>query len=134
MKLSECGVVAIARDLALEELSEALDQVQVRRIGWQIQQLDAQGFGRISYRRRVIVRHIVEYDQQTLVTIGASDLLQYGCDPLGITRLPAFPAEQALVVGGIDPNEEGDQQGAAGRLFDLSAIFGNVMPQVEGLQ
>ena len=38
-KLRKSRVEAIAGDLALQELPEPLDQIQIGRIGWKIQQL-----------------------------------------------------------------------------------------------
>jgi len=53
----------------------------------------------------MVVGGIVEDDQKALAGIRLPDLLEHCCDPLGITRLPAFPADQALVVRGIGPND-----------------------------
>ncbi len=97
------GVIAIARHFALEVLPEALNQVQIRRIGRQIEQFDPQCLRCLRDWGRLIVRRVVQHDQEPPPWIGGADLLEQLRDPLGITRLPAFQGDQALVVGGIGP-------------------------------
>jgi hypothetical protein len=104
-KLGEGGVIAIAGHLALEKLPETLDQVQVRRVGWQKQQLDAQFLGSCLHWRGVVVGRIVEHQQETLAWIGTPDQVQQVDDPLGITRLPSLPTDEVLVVGRIGPKD-----------------------------
>src|SRR4051794_20051853 len=51
----------------------------------------------------MIVGRIVEHNQQPLAWIGRSYLVQQLCDPLAITRLAAFQANQVTLVGRIGP-------------------------------
>ena len=51
----------------------------------------------------MIVGRIVKHNQQPLAWIGCSYLLQQLCDPLAITRLAAFQANQVTLVGRISP-------------------------------
>jgi hypothetical protein len=104
-ELRKGGVVAIARHLALQELPEALDQVQVRRVGRQIEQFDVECSGCLDHRRRTIVRRVIEHDEQRHIWGGRSDLAKQQCDPLGITRLATFPANQVVRVGRIGPKD-----------------------------
>jgi hypothetical protein len=57
---------------ALEELPEALDQVQVRRVGWQVEQFDAEGFGGLHHYWCVVVAGVVENNQQALAGVRLS--------------------------------------------------------------
>jgi hypothetical protein len=56
-------------------------------------------------RWRVMIRSIVEDDEQPLAWIGGANLSQQLNDALGITRLPSFQADQVTVVGRISPND-----------------------------
>ena len=51
----------------------------------------------------MIVGCIVKHNQQPLAWIGCSYLLQQLRDPLGITRLASFQANQVALVGRISP-------------------------------
>jgi hypothetical protein len=50
-----------------------------------------------------MVGSVVKDDEQPLTWIGGSDFSQQLHDPLGITRLPSFQADQVTVVGRISP-------------------------------
>ena len=79
------------------------NQVQIGRIGRQIQQLYPQRCRRLSDRWRMMVGGVIKHDQQPLAAIGGSDLSQQLDDPLGITRRRPFQANQVTVVGRIGP-------------------------------
>ena len=51
----------------------------------------------------MVVGCVVEYNQQPLAWIGCSYLVQQLRDPLTITRLAAFQANQVTLVGRISP-------------------------------
>lgn len=104
-KLRKGGVVAIARDLPLEELPEALDEIQVRRVRREIQQLNAVRLGRRGDGWRPVVGRVVEHHEQQDVGVGLADTGDERSDPLGVTRFPALPTDQALVIGGIGPKD-----------------------------
>jgi hypothetical protein len=104
-KLRKGRVVAIARHLSFQKLPEPLDQIEIGRIGWQIQQLDPQPFGCFTNRTCMIVGCIIEHNQQPLAWIGCSYLLQQLRDPLGITRLATLQANQIARVGRIGPKD-----------------------------
>lgn len=95
------AVIAIACNLPLQLFPEVLNQIQVRRIGREIEQFDPQRAGRLHDRRRLVVGRVVQDHHEPPPRIGSPNLVEQLRDPLGSTRLPAFQGDQALVVGGI---------------------------------
>ena len=71
----------------------------------------------------MVVGRIVKHNQQPLAWIGCSYLLQQLCDPLGITRLTAFQADQVSLVGRIGPkNVEAIPARVGLELYRLTAL------------
>ena len=73
---SEVGEVFVRQGLLPDELPDAFDQVQVGRVGWQIDQADVVDLGHGPDELGVLVAGVVEHDVDRFVRMGFAKLVE----------------------------------------------------------
>ena len=101
LETAEVGEVPVRQGLLPDELPDAFDQVQVGRVGWQIDQADVVDLGHGPDKRGVLVAGVVQHDVDRFVRMGESDFVQQPGHRFVVDRFGGgFPDQP--VTDGVD--------------------------------
>ena len=116
---TKVGVVFRVQGLLLDELPKSLDEVQIGRVGRQVDQLYVQRFGQFSHHRAFLISGVVQNQTDRHANIRLGDLPQQFTDTRCV-NVPIIGHRYQFMCDGVQGAQHIEALPAGGRFYEAT--------------